>query len=47
MHTDGKKKILVLGEGPTQGLDNATIIADAKYPNNFTESGTRFVTSAL
>ena len=47
VHTDGKKKILVLGEGPTQGLDNATIIADAKYPNNFTESGTRFVTSAL
>ena len=27
-----KKNILVLGEGPIQGLDNATITAGAKYP---------------
>ena len=27
-----KKNILVLGEGPIQGLDNATITAEAKYP---------------
>ena len=38
VHIDGKKKILILGEGPTQGLDNATIIAEVKYPINFTNS---------
>ena len=36
------EKILVLGEGPTQGLDNITITAETKYPINFTESGKRF-----
>ena len=30
-----KKDILVLGEGPTQGLDDTTITAEAKYPINF------------
>ena len=46
MHTDGRNKnISVLGEEPTQGLDNATITAEAKYPINFTESGKRFVLS--
>ena len=39
------KNILVLGEGPTQGLDNATITAEDKYPVTFTESGKRFVLS--
>ena len=38
VHIDGRKKnILVLGEGPTQGLGNATITAETKYPINFTE----------
>ena len=36
MHTDGRNKnISVLGEEPTQGLDNATITTEAKYPINF------------
>ena len=38
VHIDGRNKnIIVLGEGSTQGLDNATITAEAKYPINFTE----------
>ena len=38
-HTDNKEKyILVFGEGPTQGLDNTTITAEAKYSINFTAS---------
>ena len=46
MHIDNKNKIiLVLCEGPTQGLDNTTITAETKYPINFTESGERFVLS--
>ena len=37
-HIDGRNKnFLVLGEGPTQGLDNATITAEARSPINFTE----------
>ena len=43
VHIDGRNKnILVLGHVPTQGLENATIIAEAKYPINCTESGKRF-----
>ena len=37
VHIDGRNNILVLGERPTKGLDNATITAEARYPNNFTE----------
>ena len=45
-HIDCRNKnILALGKGPTQGLENATITAEAKYPINFTESGKRFVLS--
>ena len=45
-HVDNKgKDILILGEGPTQGLDDATLTAEAKYPINFTQSGKRFVSS--
>ena len=30
---DNKNKyILILGEGPTQGLDDTTLTAEAKYP---------------
>ena len=36
------KKFLVRGEAPTQGLDKATITAEAKYSINFTESEERF-----
>ena len=32
------KDILILSEGPTQGLDNTTLTAEAKYHNNFTQS---------
>ena len=37
VHVDNKEKdILILGEGPTQGLDDTTLTAEAKYPINFT-----------
>ena len=43
---DSKKKdILILGEGPKQGLDDTTLTAEAKYPINFTQSGKGFVLS--
>ena len=33
VHIDNKRKdILILGEGPTQGLDDTTLTAEAKYP---------------
>ena len=46
VHVNNKKKdILVLGEGPSQGIDNTTITAKATYPISFTESGKRLVSS--
>ena len=46
VHVDNKRKdILILGEGPTQRLYETTLIAEAKYPINFTQSGKRFVFS--
>ena len=30
------KDILIIGEGPTQGLDDTTLTAEAKCPINFT-----------
>ena len=33
-----KKCILVIGEGPTQELDDTTITAEGKYSINFTSS---------
>ena len=46
MHIDSKNKdILDLGEGPSQRLVDTTLIADTKYPINFTQSGKRFVSS--
>ena len=48
VYTDNKKKnILALSEGPTQGLDDTSIKAEAKYFINFTESGKRFALSLL
>ena len=36
-HIDNKgKNILILGEGSTQGLDDTTLRAEAKYPITFT-----------
>ena len=46
VHVDNKgKDILILGEGPTQGLNDTKFPAEAKYPINFTQSGKRFVLS--
>ena len=39
------KNSLVLSEGSTQGLEDATITVEAEYPINFTESGKIFVLS--
>ena len=37
VHVDNKNKgILILAEGPTQGLDDTTLLAEAKYYINFT-----------
>ena len=39
MHTDNTKKdILTLGEAQTDGLDDAIIPAEDKYPINFTNT---------
>ena len=46
LHIDNKEKdILILGKGPTQGLDGTTFTAKPLYPINFTQSGKRFVLS--
>ena len=46
VHVDNKgKDILILGEGPTQGLDDTTLTAEAKYPINSTQPGKRLVLS--
>ena len=43
---DNKKKdILILGQGPTQGLDNTTLTAEAEYAITLKQSGKRFVLS--
>ena len=44
---DKGKDILILGEGPTQALDGTALIAEGKYPINFTQPGKRFVLSFL
>ena len=44
VHINNKNKdILLLDEGPTQGLDDTTLTAKAKYPVNFTQPRKRFV----
>ena len=46
MHVDNKgRHILILGEGPTQGLDDTILAAGAIYPINFAQSLKRFVSS--
>ena len=46
MHIDNKgKDILILGKGPTQGLDGTTFTAKSKYPITLTQSGKSFALS--
>ena len=46
VHADSEEKyILILGEGPTQRLDDTTLTAKGKYPINFEKSGKGFVLS--
>ena len=48
VHVDNKNKdITVLGEDPTQGLDNNTRAAEAKFFINFTESRKIFVLTII
>ena len=37
-----KKDILILGEGPTQGLDDTTLIAEKNYSISFTVTRKKF-----
>ena len=44
VNIDNKNKdTLILDEGPTQGLDDTTLTAEAIYPFNFTQSNKRCV----
>ena len=43
VHTDNREKIIVLGEGSTQVLDDTSVTFEAKYSINFTGSRKRFV----
>ena len=46
VHINNKNKdISILGEGPTQGLDDTTLTSAAKYPINFTQPRKTFVSS--
>ena len=46
VHIDNKgKDILILGEEPTQRLDDVTLTAEAIYPINFTQADKSFVLS--
>ena len=46
VHVDNRKKyILILGEGPTKGLDDTTLTAEKKYSINFTEHNKKFCLS--
>ena len=43
VYIDNKRKdILILGKGPTQGLDGTRFTTEALYPINFTQSRKRF-----
>ena len=44
VHLDNNGKgIIILGKGPTQGLEDTTLTAEAKYPIIFIQSGKRFL----
>ena len=43
VHINNKEKdILIFGFGPTQGLDNTTLTAEAQYSINFSRSQRKF-----
>ena len=42
-----KKDTLILGLGPTQGLDDTTLTAEAQYSSNFSRSNRKFHLSML
>ena len=45
-HIDNKgKDILILGEGPTQGLDDTTLTGETQYSINFTRPNIKFCSS--
>ena len=46
VHVNNKKKdILILGEGPTQGLDDTALIAEKNYSINFIVTRKKFCLS--
>ena len=46
VHIDNKNEdILILGEGPTHGLDGTALTAEVKYRINFTQPRKRFALS--
>ena len=46
MHVDNNgRDILILGEGPMQGVDDTQLIAEAKYSINFSRSNRKFCLS--
>ena len=46
VHIDNKAKdILILGEGPTQGLDDIKLTVEGIYPINFTQPNKMFILS--
>ena len=46
VHTDNRKKdVLVLVEGPANGLDNTPVTAESKYSVNITKSRKMFCLS--
>ena len=46
VHINNKNKdLLILGEGPTQGLDDITLTAEANYSINFIKPRKKFVWS--
>ena len=45
VHVDNKGKILIPGIGPTQGLDDTTLAAEAQYSSNFLRSNRKFCLS--
>ena len=48
VHVNGRNmNILVIGEGPTHGLQKPTVTAGAKYSINFTKSGKKCFKCAL
>ena len=42
-YDNNRKEILILGEGPTQGLDDSTLTTGAIYHINFAQPNKRFV----